>query len=58
MNTFPTDPGLKNMFDVNLSGVPVPSPVPKGVDGVVEVDLNNNTNGFYLFIPQGQPTSQ
>ena len=47
MNTFPTDPGLRNMLDVNLSGVPG-----------VEVDLNNNTNGFYLFIPQGQPTSQ
>ena len=37
MNT----PGLKNMFDVNLSGVPG-----------VEADLNNNTNGFYLFLSQ------
>ena len=29
-------PGLKDMFDVNLS----------------TVDLNNNTNGFYLFLSQ------
>ena len=35
------DPVLRNMLDVNLSGVPG-----------VEVDLNNNTNGFYLFLSQ------
>ena len=38
---YPGSTSGRNMLDVNLSGVPG-----------VEVDLNNNTNGFYLFLSQ------